>query len=316
MLKTFQAFKQYSGSSLNTHALSDEEIRATQTILLAMMDDFAALCREHGLTYFFSGGSALGAVRENGFIPWDDDIDIIMPREDYDRLPRIVEQECSDRYWVQSIKTSEVFDLCFAKFRKKGTKYVELFESEPERAGFFLDVFPLEDTYDNPVLRFANGIVDEALFFIASCVRVHQQRERLMAYFDDASIQKTIRLKAAIGTLFDRGKDRRKWYKRCEKWQSKCKNPNSRHVTVSCGRGHYFGEMYLRDKLLPPAEHVFEGRHYYIPGDAGHLLRKLYGDGYMLPGNRRNAEKHSIVEWNPGNGAEKAIETRGETDSK
>ena len=300
MLKTFQAFKQYSGSSLNTHTLSDEEIKATQKILLAMMDDFAALCRKHGLTYFLTGGSALGAVRENGFIPWDDDIDIIMPRKDYDRLPQIVEQECGDQYWVQSIQTSEAFDLCFAKFRKKGTKYVELFESEPERAGFFLDVFPLEDTYDNPILRFANGIVDETLFFISSCVRVYQQKDRLLGFFNDPSIQKAIRVKAAIGSVFNSRKDSRKWYKRCEKWQSKCSNPDSRHVTVSCGRGHYFGEMYLRDKLFPVAEHIFEGRDYAVPKDSSHLLLKLYGPDYMQASDPEKVEKHVLIQWETG----------------
>ena len=300
LLKTFQAFKQYSGSNPDTHILSDEEIRITKEILLGIMDDFDALCRKYGLSYFLTGGSALGAVRENGFIPWDDDIDIIMPRRDYDRLPEIVEQEFGDRYWVQSLKTSDVFDLCFAKFRKKGTKYVELFESEPERAGFFLDIFPLEDTYDNPVIRFLNGIVDEGLFFIASCVRVYQQSSRLITYFDDPSIQRSIRIKAMIGSLFNCRKDGRIWYKRCEKWQGKCKNPNSKYATVSCGRGHYFGEMYSRDRLFPLAEHSFEGRNYVVPGDCDHLLTKLYGQEYMKPSDPDKIEQHVIIQWDTG----------------
>ena len=300
MLKTFQAFKQYSGSSLNTHTLSEEEVKETQKILLGIMDDFDALCRKYGLTYFLTGGSALGAVRENGFVPWDDDIDVIMPRKDYDRLPQITEQEYSDRYWVQSIKTSEVFDLCFTKFRKKGTKYVELFESEPERAGFFLDVFPLEDTYDNPVLRFANGIIDEALFFIASCVRVYRQKERLLGFFNDHSIRTSIRIKAAIGSVFNSKKDSRKWYRRCEKWQSKCINPDSRYVTVSCGRGHYFGEMYRRDKLFPLSEHSFEGRNYAVPKDSSYLLLKLYGPDYMQVPDPKKIEKHIVILWETG----------------
>ena len=262
------------------------------------MDDFDSLCREHHLSYFLTGGSALGAVREKGFIPWDDDIDIIMPREDYDRLPGIVEQEYGDIYWVQNLKTSDVFDLCFAKFRKKGTKYVELFESEPERAGFFLDIFPLEDTYDNPVIRFLNGIVDEGLFFIASCVRVYQQSNRLMTYFDDPELQRSIRTKAKIGRLFNNPKDDRIWYKRCEKWQSKCRNPKSRRVTVSCGRGHYFGEMYRRDHIFPLREREFEERQYYTPKDTTYLLTKLYGKDYILPISPEKREKHTIIMWN------------------
>ena len=246
MLKTFKAFKQYAGSGKNGHALTDEEIRITQSILLGIMDDFDAMCRKHNLCYFLTGGSALGAYRESGFIPWDDDIDIMMPRKDYDQLPQIAEKEFGDKYWVQNLKTSEAFDLCFTKFRKNGTKFVELFESEP-------------------AVRFLNGIVDEALFFIASCVRINQQKDRLILFFDDPNIRKSIRLKSWIGSVFDSKKDKRKWYRRCERWQSKCNNPDSRYATVSCGRGHYFGEMYTRNKLFPLIEHEFEGRQYFIP---------------------------------------------------
>ena len=299
LLKTFKAFKEYAGSGQNGHALTDEEVRITQSILLEIMDDFDAMCRKHNLCHFLTGGSALGAFRENGFVPWDDDIDIMMPRKDYDQLPQIAEKEFGDKYWVQNLKTSETFDLCFTKFRKNGTRFVELFESEPERAGFFLDVFPLEDTYDNPVVRFVNGIIDEALFFIASCVRIHQQKDRLIQFFNDPNIRKSIRLKSCIGSVFDSKKDKRKWYKRCEKWQSKCNNPDSRYTTVSCGRGHYFGEMYTRNRLFPLIEHEFEGKRYFIPKECEHLLMKLYGSGYMKKSDPGKIEKHVILTWEP-----------------
>ena len=299
MLKTFKAFKQYAGSKQNVHALTEEEIRITQKILLGIMDDFDAMCRKHNLQYFLTGGSALGAVREDGFIPWDDDIDIIMPRRDYDKLSKITAQEYGDRYRVQNLRTSEVFDLCFTKFRKNGTKFVELFESEPDNAGFFLDIFPLEDTYDNPILRFFNGIIDEALFLIASCVRVHQQKERLIEFFDDDRIRRTVQIKAAIGSLFDSKKDKRKWYWRCEKWQSKCKRADSRFAVVSCGRGHYFGELYKRDRLFPLASHGFENRSYSMPKDADYLLQKLYGQGYMHPVGENDRETHTVICWEP-----------------
>lgn len=297
MLKTFQVFKQYAGSSSNVHILTDEEIKKVQQVLLEIMDDFDALCRKHGLTYFLTGGSALGAEREKGFIPWDDDIDVMMPRQDYDKLPELVEKELNEKYWVQSLETSEKYDLCFSKFRKKGTQFVEIFETEPDKAGFFLDVFPLEDTYDNPVLRFLNGIIDETLFFVASCVRIHQHKDQLINYFNDKRVQQLILVKSGIGLLFDRG-DKRKWYKRCEKWQGKLRNPTSQYVAVSCGRGHYFGETYKRSRIFPLQETDFEKRKYYIPGDIAHLLTKLYGKDYIKPISSDKIEKHAIVMWN------------------
>jgi len=301
VLKTFKAFKQYAGSNNNVHVLTDEEIKKIQKALLKIMDDFDMLCRKHGLTYFLTGGSALGARREKGFIPWDDDIDVMMPRKDYNKLPELIEKELNDKYWIQNLRTSDKYDLCFSKLRKKGTKYVEIFETEPDKAGLFLDIFPLEDTYNSPILRFMNGIIDEFLFFVASCVRIHQKKQALLDYAkDDNRIQQSIRMKSIIGALFNRKKHSREWFLYCERWQSKCHNPDSKYATVSCGRGHYFGEMYARDKVLPPREGEFEGRKYYVPKDDIYLLNCLYGKDFMTPCDLAKREMHCVLEWNTG----------------
>lgn len=300
LLKTFAYFKEFANQNEKLRVLTPEDIAHIQQALLEMMDDFDALCRRNGLCYFLTGGSALGAVRHQGFIPWDEDMDIIMPRADYDRLTECVDRELGDRYWVQGMKTSPVCDLNFLKVRKKGTKYVELFENEPERAGLFLDVFPLEDMYDNGLVRFVNGVLDEGLFFIASCVRIYNKRERLAQYVQGSKLEGAIRLKIALGRLFSSKKDPYKWFKRCEVWQSKCKNPTSKYMTVSCGRGHYFGETYERDKIFPVQEVPFAGRRYFMPKDSDYLLRVLYGPDYMTPADPNHREMHSVVELDLG----------------
>lgn len=300
LLKTFAYFKKFANQNEKLRVLSEQDIHDVQQALLGMMDDFDALCRRNGLQYFLTGGSALGAVRHRGFIPWDEDIDIIMPRADFDRLTECVDRELGERYWVQSLETSDVCDLSYFKMRKKGTKYVEIFENEPERAGLFLDIFPLEDMYDNKVLRGLNGVVDEGLFFIASCVRIFNKRERLSQYVEGSKLEGTIRVKAALGHLLSSRKDPYVWFRRCERWQSKCQNPDSRYVTVSCGRGHYFGEMYEREKIFPLQEMEFAGRKYFMPKDSDHLLTVLYGPDYMTPSDPDHREMHSVIELDLG----------------
>lgn len=300
MLKTFAYFKKFANQNEKLRVLTEEDIRAVQQALLEMMDDFDALCRRNGLQYFLTGGSALGAVRNQGFIPWDEDMDIIMPRKDFDRLTACVDREMGDTYWIQSLNTSEVCDLSYFKMRKKGTKYVEIFENEPERAGLFLDIFPLEDMYDSALVRTLNGVVDEGLFFIASCVRIYNKRKRLAQYVEGSTLEGSIRLKIALGRLFSSKKDPYIWFRRCESWQSKCKNPNSKFVTVSCGRGHYFGETYERDKIFPLQEVPFAGRHYFMPKDSDHLLQTLYGPDYMTPADPDHREMHSVIELDLG----------------
>ncbi len=300
MLKTFLSFKKLANDNARLRALTPEDIKGIQGVLLNMLVDFDGLCRRNGLRYTLSGGSALGAVRHGGFIPWDEDIDIIMPRADFERLTECVDRELSEHYWVQGLETSPVCDLNFLKFRKKGTKYVEIFENEPERAGVFLDIFPLDNTYDNVLLRTLNGIVDEGLFFIASCVRMYNKQERLSRYVQGSEMERTVGLKCALGRLFSSKKDPYIWFKRCEKWVKKCKNDQSRYVAISCGQGHYFGEMYERDKLLPFEDAAFAGHTVSLMRDPDHYLKKLYGPDYMTPPPEGSRAIHSVIELDLG----------------
>ena len=78
------------------------EMHEMKKIGVAILDCFDSFCREHGLSYFLAGGTLLGAVRHKGFIPWDDDIDVIMPRPDYDRLLEIAREEDFGQYELMS----------------------------------------------------------------------------------------------------------------------------------------------------------------------------------------------------------------------
>ncbi len=82
----------------------DNELKSLQAIELDILKQIDSLCNEHGLKYFLVGGSLLGAARHKGFIPWDDDIDIGMLREDYDKFISIAEKELSDPYKVNTYK--------------------------------------------------------------------------------------------------------------------------------------------------------------------------------------------------------------------
>lgn len=300
MLKTFSQFKQYAADDGRLRVLDDQDIRDVQQALLEMLDDFHAFCRRNGLCYYITGGTLLGAVRNGGFIPWDDDIDIIMPRADYDRLCACVEQDMGDRYWVQNLSTSDVCDLSYSKLRKKGTKFVEIFENEPERAGLFLDIFPLDDTYDSPVRRFFNGVLDQALFLAASCVRIYNKKDRLMSFYTGTPVERSIRVKAAIGSLLADRKDPTVWFRRCERWQSKYRAPGSKYGAVSSGRGHYFGEIYRKDQLFPVTPIQFEGKMFDGPKNPDHLLSVLFGKDYMTPVDPEMREKHSLIELDLG----------------
>ena len=87
------------------------DLREYQLKLLQMAKDFAQMCDENGLKYYLGGGACLGAIRHRGFIPWDDDIDIVLPRKDYDRLPELVREKMPEKYELYFRENAQIFQL-------------------------------------------------------------------------------------------------------------------------------------------------------------------------------------------------------------
>ncbi|MEE1198064.1 MAG: LicD family protein [Acutalibacteraceae bacterium] len=298
MLETNVMFRKFAIGNDKLCELDDDKIKGIQAVLLEMLTDFDDLCRKNNLTYFLVGGSALGAVRHKGFIPWDEDLDIGMPREDYERFSEIFLKACSEKYWLQSIEQSKLYDLTFMKIRKKGTRYVELFETEPEHAGVFMDIYPLDNVPDNKFARFFHGMISDFLYLCCSCVRVHKKKNRFLEYLDDKRAIRLVKIKAFLGfclSFFSL----HKWCVIADKWSKKYKNNNSKLVSFPCGRKHYFGEICTRASFLPVKETVFEDKKFYIMNNPHEYLGGLYGDYMEIPDVSKR-ERHSVLELDLG----------------
>lgn len=120
--------------------------RATLT---AALSAFHSLCQRHGLTYYAAGGTAIGAVRHHGIIPWDDDIDLAMPRPDYDRLVALARDENLAPYELVTAQSHECYNLTFAKYCDTRTTLLERRDT-PCVIGLYLDIFPIDATSDDP----------------------------------------------------------------------------------------------------------------------------------------------------------------------
>lgn len=113
-----------------------------------ILKEFAAFCDEHGITYFLAYGTLLGAVRHKGFIPWDDDIDVVMLRKDYERFSKLMEHETiSSHLEWRSIENGKWYEPFGKLFDTRTTAY-----KNENKGGLWIDVFPL-DYYDEKVLK-------------------------------------------------------------------------------------------------------------------------------------------------------------------
>ncbi|MCM1307432.1 MAG: LicD family protein [Butyrivibrio sp.] len=281
------------------YTLSDIDTRKIQKVLLMMMDDIHALCAANGLCYVITGGCAIGAVRHKGFIPWDDDIDVSMPRADYDRFAALVKKAFPDKYDVQEIRIDKSYDLNFMKLRLKGTRFLEASDTDADRAGIFIDIFPIENVYDGALAQAWQGIKSDGLQFVCSCVRIRKKLGRLGAVMrDNAALSRTLKLKAFIGALFG-FKSLREWLLLTERALSRCKDGESRRIAIPVGRGHFKGERYPRSWFFEPVQREFEDRKYFFPAQTKRYLRKLYGD-YAAPPPESERERHGVLEFDLG----------------
>ena len=115
-----------------------------QKCQLNILKDFIKVCEKNNLRYYLVSGTCLGAVRHQGFIPWDDDIDVGMPREDYNKLITL-QKDFNERYFIQTYKTDKKYLYNFAKIRDSETTYIENnFMTTQINHGVWLDVFPLD----------------------------------------------------------------------------------------------------------------------------------------------------------------------------
>lgn len=125
-------------------------LKKLHDLQLEMLQDLEKICHKYNLKYFAVFGTALGAVRHNGFIPWDDDIDVAMPRDDFEKLLRLVEEEMGDKYLIMNTEHYPNYPLMTTRLTMRGTKFKEeALKDIDAPMGIFLDLYPLDKVSNN-----------------------------------------------------------------------------------------------------------------------------------------------------------------------
>lgn len=151
---------------------ASQSVRQVQQKILEVMKYIDALCRKHGITYYIMGGTALGAVRHGGFIPWDDDLDIFMTPSEYEKFKRAFEKENSPLFVLQEWRTTPDY-LEYAKVRMNGTTFIEeVFKDRKDlHQGIYVDIMILHKVPKN-------GLIQKLVYYESKFVTLYALSQR------------------------------------------------------------------------------------------------------------------------------------------
>lgn len=260
--------KEYTEEQLRARFNPDGSLlRRQQNRMMELLLTLDAFCRRHGLRYWLIGGTLIGAVRHHGFIPWDDDMDVQMPREDYLRLVELMPKELDKNTALQCRQTDDNYFFQYAKLRDRRSRveeyngYDRLFKEQ----GVFIDIFPI-DAHTKWAHRLANKVFGHVYKYVKQ------------THLSDEVVCRKVK----------------RWTWLCEHivfpLLHAINRPFGRIWLDAYGVPYIIG--WRKDDMLPLTTLPFEGHDMPVPRHYDKILRYQYGDYMQLPNLDKVGAQH------------------------
>lgn len=265
-----------------------EMLRKVQLVQAEILEKFADFCEEKDLSYQLFGGTLLGAIRHKGFIPWDDDIDIAMARDDYEKLLKLWDNKQNKKYFLQNQYTDPEYHRLFSRLRKNGTLFKQdKYKHLDIHHGIFIDIFPLDDYAPET---------------FSDCIRT--KKIKVLSYFNKGRsepIQGGSSFKRIFWELIylsNKLMNKRKFHELEKKIisQQNSDAPYLTHFTNGARGGTYLRFKMKKEDFYDMTMTQFEGREYPIPKNYNKYLTNIYGDYMKLPPEEERTPHHGVIE--------------------
>ena len=252
---------------------------AHQSLLLEMLKDIDTVCRKHRISYQLFAGTALGAVRHHGLIPWDDDADIIMPRREYTRFFQEAAGDFDEALYFVQQEHSAHWPMPYSKLRRNNTTCIEKFHPKDRSThqGVYVDIFPCDNLSDCALIRRAQFIASKIVIAKGLYARGYETSSTVRKLFMQGC--RLLPLKGPAAFCIRR------------------KDTQSQFVHTFFGAGSkYEKNIFPRTWIEQSVEIRFEDGVFPISAHYDELLTRLYGDYRVLPSpEERKCKEHAAI---------------------
>ena len=244
-------------------------IKEIQRVMLNIMIEIDSLCRRHDIDYWLSDGTLLGAIRHEGFIPWDDDMDISMTYDSYIKFIAVATEEFKDKFFIQNYKTDKNYDIVgvHTKIRDKQSIFIEEWDKTYQQ-GAFIDIFVMNQFKENNIFYKLKKGYYRLIALSLVPISIH-----------DSKINRI--LKRILKTIFFSYNNR--------KFIIKAETANQKHKQVGEMYSYNFSTpmrikySYSEEDIFPLKRHSFEGYEFLVPNNYDKVLKTTFGDYMTLP---------------------------------
>ena len=277
--------------------ISDDDLKKIQRGLVYLLGEIVKVCDEHNMKPFVIAGSLIGKVRHDGFIPWDDDLDLGMVRDDYDKFIDIFEKELSERYVISAPFKGYNATNRFIQLGRKET-VLQAADAVSDSQDLvtnhlYIDIFPFDYVPDNALLRKLKGIYCNFLMSIAGSVSYMETRNDSIDGLFKHDLKGRIELIARVilGKLFA--------FRTTSEWMTivnnavRCKK-RGKYIANTVGRRHYFGEMIKTCDVLPLTKSNYCGVKIAEINNPDAYLTTLYGKYMEIPPIEKRECHHAV----------------------
>lgn len=268
------------------------DIKDVHKVQVEILLEVDKICKENNIKYQLFAGSLLGSIRHEGFIPWDDDIDICMLRKDYEEFLRICNTKLNSKYFLQNNDTDSNYIAQFSKIRKNGTLFLESGLSELDiHHGVFIDIFPLDNVMPNKLI----GKIQRNLIYFIYVLDI--SRVKRLSFTHNNIYKKTIKSALYfISKLVPIKLTNNMLKKLFCMFNENMDAEYVTHMTNAATKNTYYKNLRKRDDFYNIIDGKFEGYVFPIPEKYDEVLKELFGEYMKFPPIEEQKPHHGIIE--------------------